>query len=111
MASHSAALCGFVESDAVEAALQSGQVLRETIGLAPIDGNDFVDPIAVNEAPVEHRDLGVLGCHEFSIEIDGHETFLFMVAGPAAHLSQRRSVSHTRPTKFAGETSSSASSG
>ena len=47
----------------------TGQAIR----LAAIDRNKLVDTIAVDEAAVENRYLGVLERKELPIEVDGHE--------------------------------------
>jgi len=48
------------QTDAVEAALEAREVLRQSERLAMIDRDDLVDTVAVDEAAVEHGHLGVL---------------------------------------------------
>jgi len=37
--------------------------------LAAVDGNDFIDAVAENEAAVEHADLGILDGGVFAVEV------------------------------------------
>ena len=50
------------EADAVEAALQAREMLRQPERLAAVHGHQLVDAVAVDEAAVEHRDLRVARC-------------------------------------------------
>ena len=52
------------EPDAVEAVLQAREVLRQPERLAPVDGDELVDAVAVDEAAVEHGDLRVLDAED-----------------------------------------------
>ena len=69
------------EADAVEAALQARQVMRQAERLAAVDGHELVHAVAVDEAAVEHRDVRVGERQELAVEVDdlvgvGHRDYL-----------------------------------
>src|ERR1700681_2121271 len=67
---------GVHHPDAVEAALQTSEMLSQAIGLSVIDGNQFIDAVAIDEPAIEHGNLRVFKRQKAAIEIYGHEESL-----------------------------------
>ena len=59
------------QPDAVQRRLQPCQVLGEAEGAARIDGDQFIDPVAVEKAAIERRNAGFRQRQEAAIQIDG----------------------------------------
>lgn len=60
-----------VDADLGQAALEAGQVLGQAEGVTFVDGDDIIDAVTEDEAPVEHRDARFGQRQVFTIEIDG----------------------------------------
>jgi hypothetical protein len=62
---------GIGQADAVQAVLEPGQVFFQAEGLAIVDRDDLVHPVAKQETPVHDRDAGLLQGEELAVEMDG----------------------------------------
>jgi len=60
-------------SDAIEAALQTSEMLLQAKGLSVVDGNQFIYAVAIDEAAIEYGDFRVFKRQKAAIEIYGHE--------------------------------------
>src|SRR5207248_3951872 len=87
------------KADAVEAALQSREMLRQTERPAAVHRNELVDAVAVDETAIEDGNLRVFDGQEHAIEVDDHR------------VNHNRIVSHPRPKTLAAGTSVSATIG
>src|SRR5690606_38940924 len=65
------AVHGVGDAHLAQAAVQPGQVLRETERPPGIDGHHLVDAITEDEAAVEHADLGFADVADLAIEPAG----------------------------------------
>src|ERR1700681_4622976 len=63
-------------SDAVEAALQTSEMLSQAIGLSVVDGDQFIYAVAIDEAAIEHRNFCVFKRQKAAIEMYGHDESL-----------------------------------
>src|ERR1700682_6619706 len=61
------------QPDAVEAALQASEMLSQTKRLSVVDGDQFVYPVTIDEAAIEHGNFRVFERQKAAIEIYGHE--------------------------------------
>src|SRR6185369_10445048 len=89
---------------AVEAARKAREVMRQAERLARVHRDELVHAVAVDEPAVEDRHLGLADGQELPVEID--DLLRFRHVQP--FLNHKRTVSHVRPKKLAGSTSSSA---
>src|SRR5262249_51783944 len=94
------------EPYAVEAALQSPQVLTQTERVARIDGNQFVDAVAENENAVQHRNPRFFERHEFTVEVNDIRSHLYVF-----YLKSSLIESQPRPNIPASGTDSNATIG
>ena len=97
------------EADAVEAALQPREVMRQAERLAGVDGNQFVDAVAEDEAAVQHGHFRFAQRDELAVQerrSDRDRTWSGAVLGMRRlrqeRLNHRRIVSHARPKNPAG---------
>src|SRR5947199_70173 len=72
---------GIHEPDAVEATLQSSQMLCKAIGLSLVYRHELVHAVPIDESTVEHRDLGLFQRKKIAVEIDDH-AFLSLDVAP-----------------------------
>ncbi|KAG1244540.1 hypothetical protein G6F65_021747 [Rhizopus arrhizus] len=60
---------GLRDAQGGQAAVQAVQVLRHAERVALVDGHDFVDAVAENEAAIQDGDLGLVHTQELTVEI------------------------------------------
>src|SRR5207248_2497230 len=58
------------ETDAVEAVLQTAQMVRHPERLTPVNRNDLVDAVTIDESSIEYRHSRVFEREKLAVQID-----------------------------------------